>query len=473
MLDECHVDSALGLFRFSEALAWTTIFPYVFFMMQSFLSDGPKRDAQAAAYASLTVALFTFGEFLMGIAWAKVSDRLGRKPTLIIGVVGGSVSALAFDLSTNLWMALSARLFGGLVNPNVSVVSACVGELVKRKEHYGSCRVLGIGPGTSLANTVKCSRQGLFGCSVLERAWVSPKNSRSMKLNLMFTFRSLIGPVIGGHLADPVNNLPSIFRKGTLWETFPYLLSNLIVALIIMISGFLGFFFLKESHPQKQDQTDMGLKISSWISKKTRSLFGKLDIREYTVLAAEDDAIPLASNYQIADEESSKDSDDLDTTTPELSTSPDSARPKASAYTRKVILQIVVVSLLAFHKVSSDVIIPTFLAASSTGHSEDDTDVTFFRFKIGFGMASPSIANVLLTQAVVAILSQIFIVPRVIDRFEPLKTIRWALSVFPWLYCITPFTARLPYPLSIIAILLDLWTKGILVSLGYVASAIL
>jgi hypothetical protein len=294
-----------------------------------------------------------------------------------------------------------------------------------------------------------------------------------MKLNLMFTFRSLIGPVIGGHLADPVNNLPSIFRKGTLWETFPYLLSNLIVALIIMISGFLGFFFLKESHPQKQDQTDMGLKISSWISKKTRSLFGKLDIREYTVLAAEDDAIPLASNYQIADEESSKDSDDLDTTTPELSTSPDSARPKASAYTRKVILQIVVVSLLAFHKVSSDVIIPTFLAASSTGHSEDDTDVTFFRFKIGFDMASPSIANVLLTQAVVAILSQIFIVPRVIDRFGPLKTIRWALSVFPWLYCITPFTARLPYPLSIIAILLDLWTKGILVSLGYVASAIL
>jgi len=30
MLDECHVDSALGYFRFSEALAWSTIFPYVF-----------------------------------------------------------------------------------------------------------------------------------------------------------------------------------------------------------------------------------------------------------------------------------------------------------------------------------------------------------------------------------------------------------------------------------------------------------
>jgi hypothetical protein len=66
----------------------------------------------------------------------------------------------------------------------------------------------------------------------------------------MFIFRSLIGPVIGGHLADPVKTLPSIFREGTLWETFPYLLPNLIVILIIITGGFLGLFFLEESHPQ-------------------------------------------------------------------------------------------------------------------------------------------------------------------------------------------------------------------------------
>jgi MFS family permease len=111
-------------------------------MMQSFLPDTPKRDADAAAYASLTVALFTFGEFLMGIVWAKVSDRLGRKPTLILGAVGGSISALAFGYSTSLWMALTARAFGGLVNPNVGVISACVGELVKRKEYQGGASQL-------------------------------------------------------------------------------------------------------------------------------------------------------------------------------------------------------------------------------------------------------------------------------------------------------------------------------------------
>jgi MFS family permease len=73
----------------------------------------------------------------MGIVWAKVSDRIGRKPTLMVGVVEASISALTFGCSTSLWMALTARAFGGLVNPNVGVISACVEELVKRKEHQG------------------------------------------------------------------------------------------------------------------------------------------------------------------------------------------------------------------------------------------------------------------------------------------------------------------------------------------------
>ncbi|KAF8846429.1 MFS general substrate transporter [Acephala macrosclerotiorum] len=418
----------LGLFRFSEALAWTTIFPYVFFMMQSFLTDGPKRDAQAAGYASLTVALFTFGEFLTSIFWAKVSDRLGRKPTLIIGVVGGSVSALAFGLSTNLWMALGARMFGGLVNPNVGVISACVGELVKRKEHQGK------------------------GFSVVP---------------FLRGLGSLIGPVIGGHLADPVKNLPLMFRKGTLWEIFPYLFPNLVVAVSIMTSGLLGFFFLDESHPKMQNQPDFGRKISRCVGRKIRALFGQTDSGWYTTLAAEDNTIPLASRDHTEDEESLKE----DYEEVETSSSPTFLNPvpqKTSAYTLKVILQILALSLLAFHKVSSDVIIPTFLATSSDKHSSG-----LFKFSSGFGLASPSIANVLLTQAVVAIISQILIVPRVIDQFGALKTFRWALFVFPWLYCLTPFTTRFPYPLSIMALLLDLWTKGVLVSLGYVASAIL
>lgn len=80
---------------------------------------------------------------------------------------------------------------------------------------------------------------------------------------------------------------------------------------------------------------------------------------------------------------------------------------KSSAYTFKVILQILALSVLAFHKTSSDVIILTFLATSSNKQSSG-----FFKFSSGFGLASPSIANVLFTQAIVAIMAQILVCPK-------------------------------------------------------------
>lgn len=106
-------------------------------MMKSFLPADGNQAAQAAVLASSTVSLFTFGEFLTGVPWAKVSDRIGRKRTLMVGVVCGAASALAFGLSKSLGIALVARAFGGLTNPNVGVVSSCVGELVKDKKDQG------------------------------------------------------------------------------------------------------------------------------------------------------------------------------------------------------------------------------------------------------------------------------------------------------------------------------------------------
>ncbi|KAK2787218.1 hypothetical protein FQN52_007307 [Onygenales sp. PD_12] len=420
----------LGLFRFSEALAWSTIFPYAFFMMQSFLPASPSRDAKAAAFASTTVALFTFGEFLMSVAWAKASDRFGRKPTLMTGVVGGCASALAFGVSGSLGMAMAARAFGGLVNPNVGVISACVGELVERKGDQGR------------AFSVVPFLRGLG---------------------------SLVGPVIGGHLADPVKTMPSIFHVGSIWETYPYLLPNLIVALFIAGSGILGLFLLEETHPKFRDNGQiLRGNITSWIRGMVKALRGQADDEKYTALSSTEDEIELPSRADVehagAEEDvslSSVSSQQTDTSSP-------------SAWSKQVILQILAVSILAFHKVSSDVIIPIFLATDAVPSKDSSNEhKRNSKFRAGFGMASPGISNILLSQAIVAIIAQVLIVPWVISRWGPLKSFRWTLFCFPWLYCFTPFTASLLSPFSTITILLDLWIKGFLVNIGYVASAIL
>jgi MFS family permease len=122
-----------GLFPLSEAIAWSAISPYIYSMVQSFPSS-KSEDPNSAIYAGIMVSVFTFGEFIMAPQWAKISDRIGRKPTLLLGSIGAMFLAVLFGLSTSLPWAIIARLFAGLLNPNLGVVQTFVGELVRREE---------------------------------------------------------------------------------------------------------------------------------------------------------------------------------------------------------------------------------------------------------------------------------------------------------------------------------------------------
>jgi MFS family permease len=106
-------------------------------MVQSFEELYVVSQADAAMYAGILIASFTFGEFLTGILWGKISDQIGRKPTLMIGVAGGLVSAAAFGVSKSFPLAMAARLFGGLINPNVGVVQTMIAEIVPSKNEQG------------------------------------------------------------------------------------------------------------------------------------------------------------------------------------------------------------------------------------------------------------------------------------------------------------------------------------------------
>ena len=98
-------------------------------------------------YAGLLVAVFTFCEFLSGMVWARISDVVGRKMTLLIGITCGIGTTAAFGFSRSLVAVVSARALGGLLNPNVGVVQTCVGEIAggrKRQGEYMPYRYLPI-----------------------------------------------------------------------------------------------------------------------------------------------------------------------------------------------------------------------------------------------------------------------------------------------------------------------------------------
>ena len=312
-----------------------------------------------------------------------------------------------------------------------------------------------------------------FGCvSNLFSSWVDHKINYSIA-------RSVFGPVVGGILAEPVKRFPSIFHSDTLWERNPFLLPNLAVTICLAITWFMGFLFFRETHIEYNQRYDVGRELVSTVRttlekvllRKAESSYEIIENDEdqsdrqpvllSTTSDAEDDGVELKMRNQPAQ----------DVEMHETSTW---VSIPQTPYTRQVVLQILSVSLLAFHKVASDTLIPVFLAnASAESERRSLVKHSFLELSGGFGMDTATISNVLLTQAVVAIVSQLVAVPYIIKRFGALRTYRWTTFIFPWIYCLTPFVVKLPSPLSIIALLLDLWVKVLLVALGYVCSAIL
>jgi len=110
-------------------------------MVQSLSSSESTSDENTAIYAGIMVSVFTFGEFIMAPQWARISDRIGRKPTLLIGSMGAVISSVLFGFSSSLPMAIAARACAGLLNPNLGVVQTFVGELVS-KDQQGILNIL-------------------------------------------------------------------------------------------------------------------------------------------------------------------------------------------------------------------------------------------------------------------------------------------------------------------------------------------
>jgi MFS family permease len=101
-------------------------------MVKSF-DVGDKNDA--SFYAGILISAFALAESITGMWWGSLSDRVGRKPVLLLGCFGTMLSLLVVGFSTTFTVALIGRILGGVLNGNIGVIQTMVGELVKKPEH--------------------------------------------------------------------------------------------------------------------------------------------------------------------------------------------------------------------------------------------------------------------------------------------------------------------------------------------------
>ena len=99
--------------RVAEPIALASCFPYAWIMTRDF-NVGDRSTA--SFWAGIFISSFALAESLTGFAWGGVSDKIGRKPVLLIGCAGTLLSLLIVGFSTNFWVALAGRALGGLLS---------------------------------------------------------------------------------------------------------------------------------------------------------------------------------------------------------------------------------------------------------------------------------------------------------------------------------------------------------------------
>lgn len=74
-------------------------------------------------HIGLLTSIYPLFQLLFVVIWGKLSDKYGRKPIIIIGLIGFVIMQLLTGLATSLTMLYVARIFGGIFTSSVIPVS--------------------------------------------------------------------------------------------------------------------------------------------------------------------------------------------------------------------------------------------------------------------------------------------------------------------------------------------------------------
>lgn len=179
--------------------------PHFVSAVQTFLPSGRSADEVIVLLGGILASVYSFLQFVIAPSWGRLSDRIGRRPVLVLTSVGLATSYAIWFVSSSFTLFLISRVIGGCMAGNLGVVSASMADM------------------TDPENRTKA--MGLLGAA--------------------FGVGFILGPVIGGaaSLVDLRRVTPDLGFLG------PFSFCALISVLMSAGSAFVNWRFLKETRP--------------------------------------------------------------------------------------------------------------------------------------------------------------------------------------------------------------------------------
>jgi multidrug resistance protein len=185
---------------FVDMVGFTMVLPLLPFYATEFGAEPWQVGALVATYA--------FAALVMAPFWGRASDRLGRRPLILAGLLGSGIAYLLFGLAHSLWLLFAARFVQGAGSGGITgVVQAYVADSVPPGER---AKALGWVTAATSAGVMLGPALGSFAAGLSQEAPGFLAAGLCL-LNVLSAWRWLPEPAVHEHGGAPPRRLRRAF----------------------------------------------------------------------------------------------------------------------------------------------------------------------------------------------------------------------------------------------------------------------
>lgn len=134
--------------------------------------SGRDQNAVAALFGGLLGSLYSLLQFLFAPVWGGLSDRIGRRPTLLVTLLGTLAGYVLWIFSGSFALLIVSRLVCGIAAGNLSTASAVVADVTEGKHRARGMGLLGMSIGLGfIFGPVVCLLAMKYGPTLGQAPW--------------------------------------------------------------------------------------------------------------------------------------------------------------------------------------------------------------------------------------------------------------------------------------------------------------
>jgi DHA1 family tetracycline resistance protein-like MFS transporter len=101
------------------------------------------RFGASGLMVGMLVSVYSLAQLFTAPVWGRLSDRFGRRPILVVGLLGSALSYLVFAYARSLPVLFASRILAGMGGATVPVAQAYIADITPRGRRAGNMGLIG------------------------------------------------------------------------------------------------------------------------------------------------------------------------------------------------------------------------------------------------------------------------------------------------------------------------------------------